>query len=377
MDVTQASANFPLLVLRLRITPKQVLKLPAANKGNTLRGAFGGALRRLVCIPQCHDARQCPLDGVCPYRLIFEPSPPPGTDRLSKNQDTPRPFVFQPPLGSQATYNAGDAFDFSLTLLGKAVHYLPYFVLAFREVAREGIGLNRAPCELEQVESLAPESAALEPANKEGDPLPLGGEGDPQPALSSAGAGRVRGSLPLAPQVIYNRQEDLFRQPRSLTLADWVRPRLPEWTNANRRFTISFLTPTYLKFKEHAVLKPDFHHLFKRVRDRLNAVCTFFGPGPIDADFKALGERAEQVRTVNADVRWLERSRRSSKTGQRHELSGFVGECIYEFPATESASCNLELLRWIICGELLHAGRHTPWGNGQYMISTKGGTADA
>ena len=28
-------------------------------------------------------------------------------------------------------------------------------------------------------------------------PLPLGGEGGPQPALSSAGAGRVRGSLPI------------------------------------------------------------------------------------------------------------------------------------------------------------------------------------
>ncbi|MGD0128087.1 MAG: CRISPR system precrRNA processing endoribonuclease RAMP protein Cas6 [Terriglobia bacterium] len=374
MDVTQASANLPLLVLRLRITPKQVLKLPAANKGNTLRGAFGGALRRLVCIPQWRDARQCPLDGVCPYRLIFEPSPPPGADRLSKNQDTPRPFVFQPPLGSQATYNAGEAFDFSLTLLGKAVHYLPYFVLAFREVAREGIGLNRAPCELEQVESLAPESTALEPANEEVCPLPLGGEGDPQPALSSAGAGRVRGLLPLDPQVIYNRQEDLFRQPASLTLADWVRPRLLEWTNANRRFRVSFLTPTYLKFNEQAVLKPDFHHLFKRVRDRLNAVCTFFGPGPIDADFKALGERAEQVRTVNSDVHWLERSRRSSKTGQRHELSGFIGECTYELPPTESESCNLELLRWIICGELLHAGRHTAWGNGWYVANSGGVT---
>jgi CRISPR/Cas system endoribonuclease Cas6 (RAMP superfamily) len=128
------------------------------------------------------------------------------------------------------------------------------------------------------------------------------------------------------------------------------------------------LTPTYLKFKEQAVLKPDFHHLFKRVRDRLNAVCTFFGPGPIDADFKALGDRAEQVRTVKADVRWLERSRRSSKTGQRHELSGFVGECTYELPPDEPEVSNLELLKWLLSGEPLHAGRHTAWGNGWYVL---------
>jgi CRISPR/Cas system endoribonuclease Cas6 (RAMP superfamily) len=167
-------------------------------------------------------------------------------------------------------------------------------------------------------------------------------------------------------QVIYNREEDLFRPPAPTTLADWIRPRVLQWTDAGPRFTISFLTPTYLKFMEQPVLRPDFHHLFKRVRDRLNAVCTFFGPGPIDADFKGLGERAEQVRTVKANVRWLERSRRSSKTGHRHELSGFVGSCTYEFPPDESETCNLELLRWIICGEPLHAGRHTAWGNGYY-----------
>jgi hypothetical protein len=344
MDLAQASAKLPLLLLRLRIRPKQTLKLPADNKGNTLRGAFGSALRKLVCIPQCRDARQCPLDGVCPYRVTFEPSPPPGADRLSKNQDTPRPFIFRPPLGSETTYRPGDSFDFTLTLLGRAVHYLPYFVLAFREVTREGIGLNRAACELEQVEALAPENAGPE-------------------------------TWPASPanlQVVYDSEEDLFRQPPSLTLADWVRPRLHQWTDTQRRFTISFLTPTYLKFKERAVLKPDFHHLFKRVRDRLNALCTFFGPGPIDADFKALGERAEQVRTVEANVHWRERSRRSSKTGQRHELSGFIGECIYEFPPAESESCNLELLRWIICGEFLHAGRHTAWGNGCFRVNQGG-----
>ncbi len=37
-----------------------------------------------------------------------------------------------------------NAFDFALSLMGKAVDFLPYFILAFREVAREGIGLNRA-----------------------------------------------------------------------------------------------------------------------------------------------------------------------------------------------------------------------------------------
>jgi hypothetical protein len=279
-------------------------------------------------------------------------------------------------LNTRTTYRPGEAFDFSLTLLGKAVDYLPFFVLVFRELAREGIGLNRAPCELERAEAVAPESAGFEAA----------------PASLSN------------PQVIYSREKDLFRQPPPFTLADWVRPRLLPWTNANRRITISFLTPTFLKFRGQVVLKPDFHHVFKRVRDRLNALCTFFGPGPIDADFKGLGEAAEKVQTVRCDVHWLDRLCTSSRTHQCHELSGFVGECIYEFPMDESVVSNLEsatsnvesgisnlqtgfsdpesgasnlqtgisnleLLKWILCGELVHVARHTAWGNGCYSIA--------
>jgi len=94
------------------------------------------------------------------------------------------------------------------------------------------------------------------------------------------------------------------------------------------------------------------------------------GPGPIDADFKGLGQAAEKVRTIKCDVHWPERSRRSSKTGQRHELSGFIGECTFELPMDNSAISNLELLRWVSCGELIHVGRHTAWGNGGYVVQT-------
>jgi len=128
------------------------------------------------------------------------------------------------------------------------------------------------------------------------------------------------------------------------------------------------LTPALLRADGKVIHHPEFHHLFKRVRDRLNALSTFYGPGPIDADFKSLGAAAEKVRTVKRRIQWEDRTRRSSKTGQRHEVSGFVGECTYEFPPGEEETCNLELLRWIICGELLHAGRHTAWGNGWYEV---------
>jgi len=448
----EALSAFQVLHLTLRLTPRQTLKLPAENKGNTLRGAFGVAFRRLVCIPECPDARRCPLGGTCPYRAIFEPTPPTGAKRLSKNQDAPRPFVFRPPLhfetrnskfetrvfvaagvapplrpapdlppasspasasleatatpdassiqkpkseiqNPKTSYEAGEAFEFGLILLGKAVEYLPYCVLAFRDLAHGGFGLNRAPCELDEVLSTSPKfgirGAELERQSSTRDSESRGSqtgrESDRSPSrLESGRLGGETGGTPDS-QLVYSASDQLFRASKAFTLADWVAYRLRELglgpltadqgqgtkNQGPITITVYFLTPTFLRFEEQAVRQPEFHHLFKRVRDRLNALSTFYGPGPIDADFKGLGQRAEQVRTVVTQGNWVERSRRSSKTRQRHELSGFVGECTFEFPRLEpleSEISNAELLRWLLAGELLHVGRHTAWGNGWYVV---------
>ncbi|MBI3669076.1 MAG: CRISPR system precrRNA processing endoribonuclease RAMP protein Cas6 [Acidobacteria bacterium] len=124
---------------------------------------------------------------------------------------------------------------------------------------------------------------------------------------------------------------------------------------------IRFRTPTLLRADREVVRRPEFHHVFKRLRDRINALSTFFGEGPLDLDFRELGERAEKVRTVSAQIDWVERFRTSSKTHQRHELSGFVGEATYEGELSE-------FLPWLALGELVHVGKHTAWGNGWYQL---------
>lgn len=350
MRAEDTFSRFPYLLLRLALKPRETLKLPAQNKGNTLRGAFGSSFRRLVCVPECRNAQACPLAESCPYKLIFEPSPPQGSDRLSKNQDIPRPFIFRPPLDSKTTYEAGETFEFELVLLGTAVNYLPYFVLAFREIVSGGFGLNRARCELTQV---------------------------------TANRGQGTGDL------IYSTADQVFHQPQVSSLGDYLNARhtlFPVTCNLSPILVaVSFLTPTYLRADGQIVREPEFHHLFKRLRDRLNALSTFYGPGPIDADFKALGGLAEKVRTVKRDVHWVERYRTSSKTHQRHELSGFVGSCIYDFSgvalplpsggglrvAESRISNDLTsdaLLSWLLAGELCHVGKHAAWGDGWCAI---------
>ena len=355
-------------LFRFTIAPAQSLEVPAVNKGNMLRGGFGHAFRRLCCIPQCRDTKTCPLAASCPYKTLFEPSPPPGADRLSKNQDIPRPFVFRAPRTHQTRFEKGERFEFGLVLIGRALDFLPYFVLSFRELAGEGLGLNRAKCVLERVEEIDLSSCAVAALSERRE-----GNGPDDCAVGA--------DLCVRPnrRVVYSAEDQLFRAIGSDSAGQWIEARLRQLAlvgaasgrprerkaaldpDVPDRITIRFLTPTFLRADGEVVRRPEFHHLFKRLRDRVNALSTFFGDGPLDVDFKALGERAEKVRTVAAQTEWVERFRTSSKTRQRHELSGFVGEATYEGDLAE-------FLPWLTLGELVHVGKHTAWGNGCYQM---------
>jgi hypothetical protein len=327
-------------VFRFTIAPLQPLAVPAVNKANMLRGGFGHSFRRLCCVPQCRDTKNCLVANSCPYKAVFEPSPPPGADRLSRNQDIPRPFVFRAPQTQQTRFEPGERFEFGLVLIGRALDFLPYFVLSFRELAREGLGLNRARCTLERVEQLGladnRESVLNDLSSVPSNPSPV-------------------------TSLVYSAEDQLFQANGSSTADEWIAFRLRD-LGANgktslQRVTVRFLTPTFLRADGEVVRRPEFQHLFKRLRDRINALGTFFGHGPLDVDFRGLGDRAEKVRTASAHIEWVERFRTSSKTHQRHELSGFVGEAVYEGDLSE-------FLPWLALGELVHVGKHASWGNG-------------
>ena len=362
--------NLRIGIFRFTIAPRQPLLVPAVNKGNMLRGGFGHAFRKLCCVPQCRDTRTCPLVASCPYRVIFEPSPPQGSERLSKNQDIPRPFIFRPPLTQQTSFQKDEFFQFELILIGRALEFLPYFVLSFRELAEEGLGLNRARCTLERVVELGPRDANAAT-------IRAATVSEPSIRAKEADAGTLIYESPAEP--IYDSNDQLFRSPRTICADQWIEARLRS-ANQNgdgtsrlsenreeaaknglpeaiERVTVRFLTPTFLRADGEIIRRPEFHHLFKRLRDRINALCTFYGDGALDVDFQALGKRAEKVCTIAAHFDWAERHRTSSRTHQRHELSGFIGEGTYKGDLTE-------FIPWLILAELVHVGKHAAWGNG-------------
>jgi len=124
---------------------------------------------------------------------------------------------------------------------------------------------------------------------------------------------------------------------------------------------VDFLTPTELKTDNGLAREPLFPVLFARVRDRIATLQSLYGKKPFDLDFRAMGTRAATVRMTASSIRTVEADRRSSRTGQRHPLGGFVGWASY------SGSLG-EFVPWLQAAAFTGVGRQTTWGKGEIRV---------
>lgn len=122
------------------------------------------------------------------------------------------------------------------------------------------------------------------------------------------------------------------------------------------RARVHFLTPTELKPPG----EPDFGRLFARIRDRVSILRALYGAGPLEIDFKAMGERAAAVQMARCEIR-QQRVRRA--TGSRHPLGGFIGKAEYEGGLTE-------FVPYLNIAQYTGVGRQTVWGKGEISIET-------
>jgi CRISPR/Cas system endoribonuclease Cas6 (RAMP superfamily) len=125
------------------------------------------------------------------------------------------------------------------------------------------------------------------------------------------------------------------------------------------RLRVHFLTPTELKPPG----PPKFGTLFARIRDRISTLRSLYGPGPLEIDFKAMGDRASAVSTTYSDFHHVHAERVSRNTGQRHPLGGFTGVAEYEGDLTE-------FIPYLEIAGYTGVGRQTVWGKGEIRIET-------
>jgi len=315
--------RFSLSHYRFTLTPETCISMPRFNKGNVLRGAFGSSLRRIVCtIPEgvCHE---CLLKERCAYTLIFNPI---GLSPAKRLQNPPRGFVLKPPPGEEREYLPERPLSFDMVLIGDRMNYLSYLIVTLIELGKVGIGLNRGRFTIRDIRIL--KDGASEP-------------------IYESDKGLVR---------------NIHKPVTGNELIEYAKGMNPN------RVTLSFLTPTRIRYnptgekgKSNVVRVPEFHHIIRRLRDRVNALSATYCGGSMDADFKGMAERAMTVKAREVNLRWVERKRRSRTQETIHDQSGFTGSITFEGDLSE-------FLPLILLGEYIHVGEDAVFGNGWYQL---------
>ncbi len=339
--------HFRVVRLGIVLRAREAVRLPP-YAGSTLRGAFGHAFRRVAC-----PFRQCPpclVPASCPYTYIFETPPPPGAPIMGRVNAAPHPFVFEPPPANERPYEPGEEIRFGLVLVGRAIEFLPYLAYALGEMAERGLGKGRGKADLVEIldatDAEAPGQRLYDGATRTLLARPSGNGHTPPWLPANADAGPCRSGLPPAirrPQA----------EPSGLA---------PAISLGNGRITIRFLTPTRLKFDSHLTSDLEFHILWRNLLRRLSVLSAFHCGQPLEVDFKASIARAEQVACTDRRIRWVDWERYSARQDTTMLLGGFMGEATF-------AGDLADFLPALRLGELVHVGKGTTFGLGQYRLA--------
>lgn len=243
---------------------------------------------------------------------------------MSRYEKAPHPFVIEPPLEKKQVYGPDDEIIFNLILVGRAAEYLPYFIYSFDELGKKGIGSDRGKYELKKVFAIT----------------------DSQPAYGN---------------IIYSSETKMLHrfETSNLCLAP---EEMKSYTTSPLFITLDFLTPVRIVYQGQLVLQLEFHILLRNLLRRLALLYYFHCDGdPSVINFKALIEEASKVKVTESNLRWHDWERYSSRQDTKMKLGGFKGHITF--------SGNLsEFTPYLNAGEVLHVGKGTTFGLGQYRI---------
>jgi len=315
-----------LLYCRFTLKAMTPLHLPP-YKGSAFRGGFGHALKRMACTEPERVCDTCVHPDRCVYAYLFETKIEP---HGAGEEMIPRPFVLVPPMETYSHYAPGDVMTFDVVLVGDAIAYLPYFIAGMNELGRQGIGKSKGRYMITGVQCLRPNAPAY---------------------------------------ALYSGPDDRFEELRPTTTGAELAAQYRDVSPT--QLTLSFLTPTRLKFQGHLLNQaPPFHVIMRRQLDRLAELSLFFHDTPLALDMRAWKRQAETICLVQSQVVPYDWERYSNRQRTRMKLSGVVGTATY---AGELSP----FLPLLALGEWLHVGKGATFGLGKYRVVLENGHLSA
>lgn len=314
------------------------LRLPPFT-GSTVHGVLERAafLVRHGSLPACDH---CPVRTDCRYTYLlgdylFRPFSQhpflkdrfPNLSPMYQDEKTPpKPFFCEAPPGGQ--YDRGEVLKLSFTLVGEAIPYLPFLGCTLAAMSSLHIGQGSG-----QVRLINIVDGILDVDGKE--------------VLLYDGSNRLevgRAKVLSFP---------LIRQ--------WAQGQIRE--GKKLRADLEFLTPFKYRYdnklNEPLTKTIFFRNLFRR----LTFLTTLYSPLKQPPDWRALLDLTEQLQwSVEPGSGWHEAKRFSSTTGSKERISGWSGRVSVSGPLAP-------LLPYFKLGELLHVGKMTSFGLGQYELT--------
>jgi hypothetical protein len=295
-----------------------------AYKGGLIRGGFGYAFQRATCPQPCWGkAQECPESVICPYRWVFETPRPIGIERLHDLSDIPRPFVIDLPNDRRTHLERGDSLEFGLSVVGRGIDYLPFFLFGFGRLGELGLGVRRAKATLERVIALAGWEASGPAIYADGQVM---SDINALPLLDTAAIVAQAAALP-----------------------------------SDLRLTLR--TPLRVKARGAFLHQIEPAAIVRAICWRLTALTAFHGPEAWSADYRPLVAAAATLPVRDATARWEEWERHSDHGGreQRMQLGGIVGHAVLR-------DVPLEVRSILLMGSLVHVGKACVFGHGDYRL---------
>jgi hypothetical protein len=285
-------------------------------KGSTFRGVFGRALKNVVCALKKQECLDCLLKSKCIYSQTFETPSSAQESKDSRIASPPHPFVIEPPLTTETHFQNGDPFDFPLLLFGQSNDYLPYFIYAFEQMGKIGIGKR----------------------------------------INGKRAHFILKDIKASGKQIYSHKKEILKKGtfcQNLSLHHTGKT-----LEDISLLKITVETPLRIKFENRLSAELPFHVLVRAMLRRISSLFNYYGEGEPELDYRELVSRAEDIRIIDSDLSWFDWRRYSSRQDQAMLMGGMIGSMTYEGKMGEY----MPLIEF--CSKV-HLGKQTSFGLGK------------
>lgn len=305
---------FSIHAYEVKIKAKSPISIPYFP-GSMLRGAFGVALKRVICLQKNKSCNDCLLSNSCVYRFLFETEV---QKPIKGIISAPHPLIIYPLSLGEKMMKRGSTYRFGFTLFGRATSYLPYVVYAITEMGKIGIGRGKGRFELIEVRKRISDKKTKQ---------------------------------------IFNHKEN-----RLISIDDCLESKKifkKKWRG--ERLIIETITPLRLKIRGKLRDNLELRDLLFIIAHRLKILSLLYGNGEIDF-FKDIDlDRVLKGINVDAHFKWIDFRRFSRRQNAHLKIGGIMGRMLL----TGTISPIYPLLK---IGEYVHIGKNTAFGLGRYHL---------